>query len=820
MTDHDERGPSKAGGQPIRVFASYAHESEHHKSDVLGLCELLRRNGIDADLDRWYTDSRQNWYDWMVRQVVESDYVIVVASQSYRRVSDGGVVRDDHPGVQSEVALLQDLLHGDRPKWTKKLLPVVLPGSTVDDIPLFLQPHVADHYIVTEFTKDGAAALIAALNGQPSAMRPPLGTVPFLPLRPPPAFATSRHGAARQDVTMTAEVLAQEVGHQWLRAEERSGVLTASMPVRWAVTTDAEAAMHGVSWQSVGVVSPHDLAGRFGDIADLVAGRLPHRRLVIIGDSGAGKTTLAIRLVRDLVRGRLPGQPIPVLLPIGAWNPMEQRLPDWISHRLAQDYPHLRAVTQGLDGRKESMASILVGGGRILPVLDGLDTIGVDLRAAAITAINSLGHEVPLVVTSLAEPYQKAVQAAERGLTHAAVVEILPLTPAETRDYLAPEGMPGRWRPLLAHLHDEPTSTVAQSLQTPLMLWLARKAYSDPSTDPAELSDRTRFPDRRATEDHLLDRFLPAAYPERPMPAVRRDTDEQWTQDDARSWLTFLARHLAASDTHDIAWWQLHSTMPRFRRLWNFLGPFLLGFPLGLAWNFAWGMVFGVVLGLIGSSQEALRILNATPTEVPYRLLISPRRLRGTLRRVLINAVLVLVPFAAGFILLYLPSHDLAITVAGGVLVLLGFALWAWTGLRRKRPDLSRELVVSTDPLSAATPDSTLRSDRDSTLVPAMAMLVIGGLGTALYQHAYGILSGLALALGWTMFGAWTRYSAARVTLALRDRLPWCTMAFLRDAEDRGVLRQVGAVYQFRHPRMRNRLADAKNATATDSISG
>ena len=42
----------------------------------------------------------------------------------------------------------------------------------------------------------------------------------------------------------------------------------------------------------------------------------------------------------------------------------------------------------------------------------------------------------------------------------------------------------------------------------------------------------------------------------------------------------------------------------------------------------------------------------------------------------------------------------------------------------------------------------------------------------------------------------------------LRRRLPGCFMAFLADAHRRGILRQEGAVYQFRHIELQHRLAN------------
>ncbi|WP_189134598.1 NACHT domain-containing protein [Wenjunlia tyrosinilytica] len=70
---------------------------------------------------------------------------------------------------------------------------------------------------------------------------------------------------------------------------------------------------------------------------------------------------------------------------------------------------------------------------------------------------------------------------------------------------------------------------------------------------------------------------------------------------------------------------------------------------------------------------------------------------------------------------------------------------------------------------------------------------------------AYGTTVGLATALGRT---AWWYYALARHHLALRRRITTDLTAFLADAhERRGVLRQVGAVYQFRHIDLQHHLA-------------
>lgn len=73
------------------------------------------------------------------------------------------------------------------------------------------------------------------------------------------------------------------------------------------------------------------------------------------------------------------------------------------------------------------------------------------------------------------------------------------------------------------------------------------------------------------------------------------------------------------------------------------------------------------------------------------------------------------------------------------------------------------------------------------------------------YGLAIGLPVGLLLGLARSV---WIEYLVARIRLALSGRVPWHFMSFLADAhERRGVLRQVGAVYQFRHIDLQRHLA-------------
>jgi hypothetical protein len=158
-----------------KVFVSYAHESDEHKGRVIAFATFLRSAGIEAVLDLWSAEARQDWYVWAIREMTDADFVLVVASERYRVTGDGSGTPAEHRGVQSEAALLRELVYTDRATWLPKVLPVVLPGHTPDQIPLFLQPYTASRFHVTSFDTTGTEELLRVVLGQPGYIAPEVG---------------------------------------------------------------------------------------------------------------------------------------------------------------------------------------------------------------------------------------------------------------------------------------------------------------------------------------------------------------------------------------------------------------------------------------------------------------------------------------------------------------------------------------------------------------------------------------------------------------------------------------------------------------------
>ena len=147
-------------GSGSRVFISYAEESPEHQTAVEDLCQVLEKAGIDVRYARQCAHQRVNWEQWTTTNLLKADYVIVVASLSYARAGRGELGDHEHRGVRSEFDRLVDLQHRDRTTWARKILPVVLPGGTPDDIPLSFLPGTATYYEVDPLAPGGTDSLL------------------------------------------------------------------------------------------------------------------------------------------------------------------------------------------------------------------------------------------------------------------------------------------------------------------------------------------------------------------------------------------------------------------------------------------------------------------------------------------------------------------------------------------------------------------------------------------------------------------------------------------------------------------------------------
>ena len=129
---------------------------------------------------------------------------------------------------------------------------------------------------------------------------------------------------------------------------------------------------------------------------------------------------------------------------------------------------------------------------------------------------------------------------------------------------------------------------------------------------------------------------------------------------------------------------------------------------------------------------------------------------------------------------------------------------------------LGQTLTAPRDLEQATSPRATLADDRMLALVRGLLAGPPGGVLVGLVFLALGrasaamVLAGTCCLVGFFIGAsgtAWCQFAIARVWLATHGVLPWRMMTFLDDAQRWGLLRPVGASYEFRYPTLQRRLA-------------
>ena len=454
------------------------------------------------------------------------------------------------------------------------------------------------------------------------------------------------------------------------------------------------------------------------------------------------------------------------------------------------------------------------------------------MRGAAISQINdALRPGQRVLMTSRTQEYSDAVRpsgAEETTLRGAAAIQLDPLDAETVGHYLqADAGGPAaraRWEPIIALLGSN--APVAQALTTPLMAALARTIYNPrPNERIGELQHPVELcgpgmNTRALVEEHLFDAFLPAAY--------RRYQSGYWTSAQARTWLVFLAQLLEYRyNSPNLLWWQLGRDS-RFWRL-KVCGGLTAGVVVALLCRFLFDFKI-LSIGFLGLAPVISGMVSAmakSPRDPSRRIHFGFRKFGSVFFGYAAMAFACYIVLA-GIIdtenLDYLNHWPGSSILSGSFVVVFGtlFVVSLVVGISGL-PDEIR---------SGASPVAVFRRDRRATAVLAVVgitgaialfiMLTIPftfagqDLSVCLIAGAIlGLSFGLiAVPLLCVTKSAWPSYKLACMNFALHKQLPWRLMEFLDDAHRRGVLRQLGTVYQFRHIELQRRLASEGSRTA------
>jgi TIR domain/SEFIR domain len=93
-----------------KVFISYSRDSEDHQKKVLSLTQALRDDGIHCMIDQ-FVMSPDNWDRWMLDQIEESDFVLIICSERYYQRYRGKEEIGKGLGVTWESTLIMESVY-------------------------------------------------------------------------------------------------------------------------------------------------------------------------------------------------------------------------------------------------------------------------------------------------------------------------------------------------------------------------------------------------------------------------------------------------------------------------------------------------------------------------------------------------------------------------------------------------------------------------------------------------------------------------------------------------------------------------------------
>ena len=535
---------------------------------------------------------------------------------------------------------------------------------------------------------------------------------------------------------------------------------TAMLPFRWEFRRDAEES------------SAYDGEG---DVALTVLGT---DSLVILGEPGSGKTTLAIGLARQALEGTYSS--LPVLLQLSDWNPPEETFDSWFVAGLAAQ----------LGVPRKEAAESLAGSRRVLVVLDGLDELPAAQRSVVVGWLSRRRARsgLPFVLTCRTTAYEQVEGVETRQLS---TLTLRPPTAVDIARWLSEHGDEGaRWEPVARSVVRDPSGPLAEGLASRWILRRAVDAYS--SRDPAELTDETRFPTPEAVRQRILET------------AHSLVEFAHWSGAEGRRWLENLTHGMNREGDVLLLWWRLAERDGR-RSLRGVLRWLLLGVPYLYAVSLPGRGEVAVLLALLAAAM----LIGA-----PLRSL-EPRRVRLWRKEAAVGAL-----GGAGLSAGVLGAVALRDGGQGPLIGTIGtVAVTALAGLALGivKPD---RVPVDAEDLPGDGRVGDLRADRSAALLKAFAVTALTCVPLAHWLRAVDpgdeVAVGTCVAFGTFLStlldgSAWGHYHLTHARLCLRGRLPWRLARFVAEARAVGVLVQApgfgAGCHVFRHDLVRETLA-------------
>ena len=284
-------------------------------------------------------------------------------------------------------------------------------------------------------------------------------------------------------------------------------------------------------------------------------------KLLLLGTPGAGKTTALLSLAEQLVCGAIakPKTVIPILFELSTWRDDRQSIQDWLIEQLYD--------LHGGD-RKARLYERWLEKQVLLPLLDGLDELGLERQQKCTVKLNEFARQYPQLVVCCRVKEFAQVNIKLNHLHGAVCLE--PLTDAQIEAYLEAIAHPQLWSrvqstPALKRLLEPDEHGDPGLLRVPLFVTLAARAYDPQRPFETRATLLAQYVDRQLSQEvRESDRRKDVERRRWAYPTPAQEPD--WRQTEQT--LCWIARQLQQAKTVELlieqiqpSWLEIHSRL-------------------------------------------------------------------------------------------------------------------------------------------------------------------------------------------------------------------------------------------------------------------
>ncbi len=498
-------------------------------------------------------------------------------------------------------------------------------------------------------------------------------------------------------------------------------------------------------------------------------------RLLILGQPGAGKTTMLLELAKKLVERAENdlNEPIPILLSLSSWQNDQQSITDWIVAELnSGKYYKVRK-----DITKQWLEE-----GEIIPLFDGLDELAAPRQEQCVKKLNEFlqpgNWMYPLVVCSRIEEYQ--LYSTQLALNSS--LELQPFSDEQIQEYLRRTGN----EQLGNSIQDD--HQLRQLAQTPFLLNIivlsCQKLPLDKWQELESSAERI---------DYLLSTYVEVM--------LERGYDGQRPSDEKQTkrWLSWLAGKLIEKNKTEffIENMQLSVLNKDYPKLKFYKFIVILIFTIitlpiftvsgalndRLVYGIISGMFTGVILGIIVSRIPRINTIE--------NLNFSWNKFKQNPIGDIITG------FGTGILVWFIEGQKIKGFLLGPIL---------WLVIRITNAFYSSEIEVK-----LVANQGIKRSAAHACFIGLVVGLISGLSFGFVDKLIIGLTSGLCLGLFFGLIsGGITciQHFSLRLILCVNKQIPWDYARFLDYATDRLFLQRVGGGYRFMHDLLRQHFAE------------